>query len=149
MLQDFRLDDLGQVCMLSRWGIPAFLPPLSVSLQDSLRFLPIPLPPEEFGVTYVPLTVAFRTDPMGLTLFRRDPISEVFRCPESRGSARNCESAICKCRFRLHALLAQAYQSVSLVFVHAVYLGFTDVHHALRNLAPARIHSIWHGYIVP
>jgi len=34
-------------------------------------------------------------------------------------------------------LLAQAYQSVSLVLSHAVYMGFTGVHHALCNLAPA------------
>ena len=28
---------------------------------------------------------------MGLALFRRQPIFEVFRYPESRGSAQNCE----------------------------------------------------------
>ncbi len=62
MLHDFRLDDLGQVCTLSRQGILAFLPPLSVSLQDSLRFLPVPLPPREFGFTCVPLTVETTTN---------------------------------------------------------------------------------------
>jgi hypothetical protein len=71
MLQNFRLDDPGQVCTLSRQGILAFLLPLSVPLQDSFRFLPVPLPPREFGFTCVPLTVRKRTDPMGLTLFRR------------------------------------------------------------------------------
>lgn len=55
------MDDLGQVCTLSRQGISAFLPPLSASLQDSLRFLPVPLPPREFSVTHVPLTVEKKT----------------------------------------------------------------------------------------
>ena len=68
MLQDFRLDDLGQVCTLSRQGILAFLPPLSVSLQDSLRFLPVPLPPREFGFTRVPLTVQKSDRPYGAYL---------------------------------------------------------------------------------
>jgi len=68
MLQDSRLDDLGQVCTLSRQGILAFLPPLSVPLQDSLRFLPVPLPPGEFGVTCVPLTVSLPDRPCGAYL---------------------------------------------------------------------------------
>ena len=68
MLQDFRLDDLGQVSTLSRQGISAFLPPLSVSLQDSLRFLPVPLPPREFSVTRVPLTVRISDRPHGAYL---------------------------------------------------------------------------------
>lgn len=68
MLQDFRLDDLGQVCTLSRQGILAFLPPLSVPLQDSLRFLPVPLPTGEFNVTRVPLTVRISDRPHGAYL---------------------------------------------------------------------------------
>ncbi|MCI0184803.1 hypothetical protein MM817_03100 [Acidibacillus sp. S0AB] len=46
-------------------------------------------------------------------------------------------------------LLVQSCHSVSIVLREAVYMGFTGVHHALCNLAPARIHSIWHGYVVP
>jgi len=66
MLQDFRLDDLGQVCTLSRQGILAFLLPLSASLQDSFRFLPVPLPPREFSFTHVPLTIHTGQTPWGL-----------------------------------------------------------------------------------
>ena len=40
---------------------------------------------------------------MGLTLFLRQPISEVFRCPDSRGSAWNCEPAKREYWFRLLA----------------------------------------------
>ena len=86
---------------------------------------------------------------MGLTLFRRQPISEVFRCPESRGSSKNCEPVKREYWSRLLAILAQAYHGVSLVLRDAVYMGFTGVHPALLNLAPAKIHPIWRGYIVP
>ena len=57
MLQDSWLDNLGQVSTLSRRGILASLLPLSASLQDSLCFLYVPIPPEDFGFTHVRLTV--------------------------------------------------------------------------------------------
>jgi hypothetical protein len=69
MLQDSRLDDLGQVCTLSRQGILASPQPLSVSLQDGLRFLPVPIPPEEFGFTRLRLIRLLSTNgqtPWGL-----------------------------------------------------------------------------------
>ena len=67
-----------------------FPPSLSAPLQDGIRFLPDLLPPGDFGVTFVSLTVHFGTDPMRFTMFRRQPLTQVFRCPDFRGSARNC-----------------------------------------------------------
>jgi len=75
MLRDFRLDDLGQVCTLSRQDMDsAASPSLSASLQGSLRFLPVPIPPEDLGFTrlrLIRLLFLIRTDPMGLNLFHR------------------------------------------------------------------------------
>ncbi len=45
-----------------------FPPSLSAPLQNGIRFLPSPLPPQEFGVTHVPLTVRFTDRPSGAYL---------------------------------------------------------------------------------
>jgi hypothetical protein len=45
------------------------LPPsLSAPLQGGIRFLPNPLPPQEFGFTYDPLTVHLLDRPSGAYL---------------------------------------------------------------------------------
>ena len=113
--------------------------PYLTHYKPAFASCPIRYPMGSSALLTLGLLPDWLTDPTGLSLFRREPICEVFRFPESRGSLRNCESANPEYRFRLRAILAQACQSVTLVANNAVYMGFTGVDHAPLNLAPARV----------
>ena len=96
VLQDSQFGHLGQVCTLSRQDIRISAVPIRLITRRHSLF------------AHSSTSWGFRlhsrsaycphgTDPMRLTMFRRQPLIQMFRYPDSRGSARNCESAIREC----------------------------------------------------
>lgn len=69
-----------------------FYRPYPSHYKTTFAFCPFLYPLGSSASLALRLLSLIPTDPVGFTLFRQQPISEVFRYPDSRGSAWNCES---------------------------------------------------------
>jgi len=87
VLQDSQFGHLRQVCTLSRQGIPAFPPPYPSHYKTAFAFCPLFYPLRNSASLTLCLLSRW-TDPMGLTMFRRQPVIQMCRWLGSLGTLR-------------------------------------------------------------